>query len=151
MAHRRMARELTLQTLYSAEMTGDPTDQVLLNVSTWRRYTPEAMKYAAKLTSTVQTYRDECDRLIQETVEHWELSRIVLLDRIILQMGICELLFGENIPPRVAIDEAIELAKKYSTEKSGGFINGILDTILKRKKSQDAKEKKTSRSENNTK
>ena len=132
MGHRRMARELALQTLYSSEMTGDPVDQVLKDVSCWRKYTPEALKYAAELAASVQKNRNECNRLIQETVEHWEFSRIALLDRIILQMGICELLFGEDIPPRVAIDEAIELAKKYSTEKAGGFINGILDTILKR-------------------
>ena len=135
MGHRRMARELALQTLYSAELTGDPMDQVLKNISEWRQFTPEAMEYAAKLAKTVQTYQDECNRLIQQTVERWDLSRIALLDRLILQMGICELLYGENIPPRVAIDEAIELAKKYSTEKSGGFINGILDTILKGKES----------------
>ena len=73
MGHRRMARELALQTLYSAEMTGEPADHVLKDVSEWRRYTPEAMKYATQLATAVQKNRNECDRLIQETVEHWEL------------------------------------------------------------------------------
>ena len=137
-----MARELALQTLYSAEMTGNSTDQVLKDVSGWRRYTPEAMTYAAALATSVQKNRNECNQLIQETVEHWEFSRIALLDRIILQMGICELLFSEDVPPRVVIDEAIELAKKYSTKKAGGFINGVLDTILKKRRPHYAQGKK---------
>jgi len=138
MGQRRMARELALQTLYSAEMRGEPVGTVLQDVSGWRHYSRKALEYATELASNVLRYEKECNRLIEETVEHWELSRIALLDRIILRMGICEILYSNDIPPRVAIDEAIELAKKYSTEKSGGFINGILDTILKRKISEQA-------------
>ena len=130
-----MARELALHALYSIEMTGDPVDTVLKDVSRWRRYTREALMYATQLTTNVSEHRIECDHLIEETVRHWDLSRIALLDRIILRMGICELLFDGGVPSRVAIDEAIELAKKYSTEKSGGFVNGILDTIHKKHRS----------------
>ncbi|MFQ6093318.1 MAG: transcription antitermination factor NusB [bacterium] len=139
MGHRRKARELALQTLYSAEMTGNPVDMVLEDVSEWRKYSPEALKYAAVLATNVLHYQKECDRLIEQTVERWELSRIALVDRIILRMGIWELLHRDDVPPGVAIDEAIELAKKYSTEKSGGFINGILDAILKEKMSESAR------------
>jgi N utilization substance protein B len=132
MGHRRMARELALHALYSIEMRGDPVDTVLKDVSRWRKYSREALMYATRLTTNVSEHRTECDRLIEETVRHWELSRIALVDLIILRMGICELLFDGDVPSRVAIDEAIELAKKYSTEKSGGFVNGILDTIHKK-------------------
>jgi transcription antitermination factor NusB len=134
MGHRRMARELALQALYSVEMTGESTEVVLKDVAGWRHYSSEAFAYASALTVNVQQHREECVRLIRETATNWEFSRIALIDRIILQMGICELLYMDDVPSRVAINEAIELAKSYSTEKSGGFINGILDTILNREK-----------------
>jgi N utilization substance protein B len=132
MGQRRTAREIALQTLYSAEMTGDFPDVVFENVRTMRKFADEAGDYARKLALMVYENREECDRLIRESAEHWEFSRIALIDRLILRIGICEFLYGENVPPRVVIDEAIELAKKYSSEKSGGFINGILDAIVKK-------------------
>lgn len=137
MGHRRRARELALQALYSAEMTGDPAQEVLKDVAGWRNYSSEAMMYATQLTTSLLQHRDESIRFIEETAKNWELSRIALIDRIILQIGICELLYEDDVPPRVAIDEAIELAKIYSSEKSGGFINGILDTILRERKPHD--------------
>jgi len=132
MGHRRTAREIALQTLYSVEMTGDSPDTALENVMAMRKFSDEAADYARALAMMVYEKREECDRLIRENAEHWEFSRIALVDRLILRIGICEFLYGENVPPRVVIDEAIELAKKYSSEKSGGFINGILDAIIKR-------------------
>lgn len=133
-----MARELALQALYSAEISGEGVDTVLNDASRYRNYSREALHYARKLSAIVVEHRMECDRLIKKTVEHWELSRIALLDRIILRMGICELLYDGDVPSSVVIDEAIELAKKYSTEKSGGFVNGILDTIHKNATSEMA-------------
>ena len=139
MGHRRRARELALQTLYSMEMTGNSTGEMLMDVAGWGKYSPEAITYATLLTDSVIRHREECDRFIEVTAKNWELSRIALIDRIIMHIGICELLYGDDVPPRVAIDEAIELAKEYSSEKSGGFINGILDTILRRERPQDGK------------
>ncbi len=72
----------------------------------------------------------ECERLITSKIENWELDRIALMDRLILRLGIVELLEFEDIPPRVTINEAIELAKNFSTAKSGKFVNGVLDAIL---------------------
>ena len=132
MGSRRIARELTLQLLYSSEISGDPLDAVLSDVGAWRHFPPEALSYAEVLAHAVLQHQEESDRFIRETVTNWEISRIALLDRIILRMGICELLYMDDVPHRVAIDEAIELAKKYSSEKAGGFINGILDSVLKK-------------------
>ena len=137
MGHRRRARELALQALYSAEMKEDPIQEVLEDIAGWRDCSPEALDYASRLVESVDQHREECVGFIQETATNWELSRIALIDRLIMQMGICELLYVDDVPSRVAIDEAIELAKKYSTEKSGGFINGILDTILRTRKPDD--------------
>jgi len=132
MGSRRMARELALQTLYSAEMNEGQTDEALGDVAGWRKYTREAVEYATTITRSVWQHQEDCVCLIRKHATNWDFSRIALIDRIILKMGICELLYIDDVPSRVAIDEAIELAKKYSTEKSGGFINGILDSILRK-------------------
>jgi N utilization substance protein B len=71
------------------------------------------------------------EKTISKFLENWELGRIALLDNLILQMGVCELLFFDDIPPKVSISEAIEIAKKYSTDDSSGFVNGILDSVFR--------------------
>ena len=71
------------------------------------------------------------ERTISKFLENWELGRIALLDNLILQMAVCELLFFDDVPPKVSISEAIEIAKKYSTDDSSGFVNGILDSVFK--------------------
>jgi N utilization substance protein B len=68
--------------------------------------------------------------MIKRKAVNWEFSRIAVMDKLILRMALCEFLCFEDIPPKVSIDEAIEIAKKYSTEKSGRFVNGILDAVL---------------------
>jgi N utilization substance protein B len=75
-------------------------------------------------------HKDELDKHIKFRVDNWEMNRIALIDKILLRMGICELLYFPDIPPKVSINEAIEIAKLYSTAGSGKFINGILDVIL---------------------
>ena len=69
--------------------------------------------------------------IIEDFLENWELKRIAILDKLILQIAVCELLFFDDVPPKVSISEAIELAKKYSTDDSSGFVNGILDSVYK--------------------
>lgn len=81
--------------------------------------------------------RDEFDQLIQSKAENWELERIALLDRILMQMGICEILHFPEIPIKVSINEYLEIAKKFSTPKSSKFINGILDSLYIEFKKQD--------------
>jgi N utilization substance protein B len=75
-------------------------------------------------------HTDELDEKIKERVANWEMNRIALVDKILLRIGICELLYFPDIPPKVSINESIEIAKEYSTARSGKFINGILDAIL---------------------
>jgi len=78
--------------------------------------------------------QDWIDGLIKQHTEKWELSRIAVLDRIILRLAICEISFFDDIPPKVTINEAIEIARKYSTEKSDKFVNGVLDAVMHRHK-----------------
>ena len=113
-------------------------EETLADVATWRDYSPAALSYATRLAQAVQQHRQECTSLIRENATNWELSRIAMIDRLILQMGICELLFMEGVPSRVAIDEAIELAKRFGTGDSGAFVNGILDRLIGRRPAPDS-------------
>ncbi|MCH8125446.1 transcription antitermination factor NusB [candidate division KSB1 bacterium] len=127
---RRMAREHALQVLYSYEMTANPIQQVIENFPGEELSDENSAEFANNLIHKSIENISELDKRIKEKAFNWEFSRIAILDRLILRIGICELLLFEDIPPKVTINEAIEIAKKYSTEKSGIFINGILDSIL---------------------
>jgi transcription antitermination factor NusB len=129
MGKRRKARELVLQTLYAFEISGEPIEAVLANVLNRQNPPHDVAEFTILLaTSTVQ-HRREIDKLIAEKVKRWELSRIAMVDRNILRLAICELLHFPDIPQKVSINEAIELAKTYSTKESGRFVNGILDSV----------------------
>jgi N utilization substance protein B len=81
----------------------------------------------------IEAHQEEIDHLVEERAEGWRLERLYSVDRNILRLAIYELLYREDVPPEVVIDEAVELAKKYGTERSPAFINGILDRVLKEK------------------
>jgi N utilization substance protein B len=91
----------------------------------------EKMKFATELLQSVIDKDQYCLELIKPKLKNWDSERIALLDMILLKMGICELLYFETIPTKVTINEYIDLAKEYSTEQSGHFVNGILDNIHK--------------------
>jgi transcription antitermination factor NusB len=119
-----------LQILYQIDITGDPVDDVLEQF--WRdaEQSPEVRGFATQLVKGASKNLEEIDALIVQRSEHWKLSRMPAIDRSILRLGIYELLYRDDIPPKVAINEAVELAKNYSTPDSGKFINGILDKLM---------------------
>jgi transcription antitermination protein NusB len=127
---RRVVREKVLQTLYAFELSQDPIDAVIINVMGDLRDMPEEFEFAKRLVQQVVEHKEEIEQLIRTNVQHWEFDRIAIIDNILLRMGIGELLYFPDIPPKVTISEAIEIAKRYSTEQSGKFVNGILDAIL---------------------
>jgi N utilization substance protein B len=86
--------------------------------------------FGNELINKIRIHKDELDEMIKKRVANWEMSRIALIDKILLQMGICEILYFPDIPPKVSINESIEIAKEFSTAGSAKFINGILDAIL---------------------
>jgi len=129
MSKRRIVREKVLQILYANEMNPDSlqanVDGMLSDVS------DQADKQFAKdLVNRVIINNDVLDDKIKMRVANWEMNRIALIDKLLLRMGICELIYFPDIPPKVSINEAIEIAKLFSTSGSGKFINGILDAIL---------------------
>jgi N utilization substance protein B len=128
---RRKSRELALQALYQWNITRqDPSlilDQQKVNFSP----ADEEDEFAQQIIVGVLEHYNHIDELIEKFSEHWRLDRISIIDRNILRMAIFELLFREDIPPRVTLNEAIDLGKRFGSEDSSAFINGILDRIQK--------------------
>lgn len=126
---RRLVREKVLQYLYAYEMNKDNLEELKANLL--HEIKDDADKnFAENLINKTIINRRELDDRIIEKVTNWEMNRIALIDKILLRIGITELLYFPDIPPKVSINEVIEIAKVYSTSGSGKFINGILDSIL---------------------
>ncbi len=126
---RRLVRERVLQILYAYTMNKDSLDNLMNGILSDVSDNVDK-EFAHDLVNRVLIHRDELDKMIKTRVDNWELNRIALIDKILLQIGICELTYFPDIPPKVSINEVIEIAKIYSTAGSGKFINGILDAIL---------------------
>lgn len=127
---RRRGRELALYALYAFEMTQNPIEQIKKEVIENDEKSEMIISFAEELVKITITHSNDLDQLIERWAHNWEFSRIAILDKLILRMAIGEFLYFEDIPPKVSIDEAIEISKKYSTAQSGKFINGILDSVL---------------------
>lgn len=134
MATRRRAREITLQLLYEhdfgTERSRTDRDQF---IDTRMRDHQALSNFARTLFAGVQDHRPQIDAMLSKHSSNWSLSRMAVIDRNILRLGCYEIVFGKT-PGRVAINEAIELAKRYGDRKSRGFVNGILDRILSENK-----------------
>ncbi len=130
MGGRRKARELVLQACYAHELSQNPPEMILETLILSSDLEPANKEFAARLFRQTVAHVDEFNEYIKGKAANWELDRIAIIDRIVLRMAICEFLYFDDIPPKVSIDEAIEIAKKYSTENSGRFVNGILDAVL---------------------
>jgi N utilization substance protein B len=129
MGKRRKARELALMLLY--ELDFRPSNLALVLQEFWRDRVvpPEVRTFAETLVRGTADRAAELDGVIQANAAHWSLARIAPVERNILRLAAYELLFCDDVPERVAINEAIELAKLYGSEESGAFVNGILDQI----------------------
>ena len=127
---RRHARELAVQFLYQRDLSADDPGEALWYFWQTQEEVPAATKqFAEELVRGVVANQAVVDEKISRYTEHWELSRIATVDRNILRLAIFEMLYRDDIPPVVSINEAVEIAKKFSTRESGAFVNGILDKI----------------------
>jgi N utilization substance protein B len=126
---RRRSREFALQVLYQLEITKQGALQAMVQLR--ENFSPEEGEdeFAKRIVLGVMEHRQEIDRLIKERSENWRLDRMTIIDRNILRIAIFELLYCSEIPPKVTLNEAIDLGKRYGSEESGSFINGILDRI----------------------
>lgn len=151
-----MAREMALQMLYQIDMGGSTREQAFRRFDRSDYFAPpsgadgedperararaerrhrevtDAFDYARNLVTGASERRDEIDQLISQQADNWRLERMPAVDRNILRLAVYELLHEEDIPKLVVVDEAIELAKRFSTEQSSRFVNGLLDGLLKK-------------------
>ena len=131
MGKRRSSRELALKFLYQSELNkGDIDDQMELFLKK-SLLKDEVSDFMQGLVLSVLKEMKEIDEIIQKYSDNWVLDRMTVIDRNILRIGVCELLFELSTPPKVVINEAVDIAKKYGNIDSHEFINGILDKIYK--------------------
>ncbi|MBU0475517.1 MAG: transcription antitermination factor NusB [Bacteroidetes bacterium] len=128
-SQRRFAREKVLQVLYAYQINGEGltkhTDAILSDISS-----EGDRNFGRKLINYVVANSAELNKKIEEKVSNWEIERIAVIDKLLLKMGMAEIMFFEDIPPKVSINEVIDISKEYSSLNSGKFINGILDAVL---------------------
>ncbi len=126
---RRDLRIAVMQVLYAHEISKDPIEKVKKDLLP-EIGEEESAVFVNKLIDLVIKNEEDLDKMILEKVVNWELERMALIDKIVLRMGVTELLHFPEIPPKVSINEAIDISKDYCTRNSGKFVNGILDAIL---------------------
>ena len=136
MRKRTRAREIALQILYQMDITHD-TPQTCLD-SFWQAHTDEHIdedikSFTAELVKGVAHNLEEIDEKITQYATNWRLQRMAVVDRNIMRMSCYELMFCSDIPPKVSINEAVELAKKYSSLEASKFVNGVIDKIKSEK------------------
>ena len=133
MGSRRRARELALQMLFENDLSGTAPEEMFLQFQEWNQAAESTRDYAKKLVVGTLSHRTEIDALITRQADHWRLERMPAVDRNILRLALYEIRHEPETPAPVVIDEALEIAKRFSTPRSSQFINGILDGVLKSK------------------
>jgi N utilization substance protein B len=132
MGARRKARELALQMLYQFDLSSNPPQQIVDTFEELQKSKPNTREFAVKIFHGTVENIATIDEMIAAQADNWRISRMAVVDRNIIRMSIYELMNEPDTPKLVIIDEAIEIGKKFGTQKSSQFINGILDGILKR-------------------
>lgn len=126
---RRNERQFALQILYSMEYNDVSASELIDRMED--EHKKYASDFALKLVSECKHNKTEIDKHIMPHLKNWDYSRVAIIDKILLRMAVAEFLYFESIPPEATLNEVIEISKEFSTERSGKFINGILDAILK--------------------
>lgn len=134
---------MVVQALFAEDVSGNDWDHVLNSIIKPKfGENRKNYRFAEKLFFNTLNHREELDEIIRNHIKNWRIDRLATLDKVILRIALCEFLYFEEIPTKVTINEAIEIAKDFSTTKSGNFINGILDAALEQLKKEDRIEKK---------
>ena len=131
MRKRTKARELALKFLYQIDITKEDSSTVLSHFWQEHRAVKPVKEFTTQIIQGALANLSQIDSLISKYAQNWQLKRMAVIDRNILRLACCELLFLEEIPSKVSINEAVELAKKYGDLESSKFVNGILDKIHK--------------------
>jgi len=143
MGIRRSGRIIALQALYQMEMAKKPVEEIIDFINDYstaktgeedkseEKFLDKSKEFALDICRVISDNIEEIDSLIPKYLKNWKFDRILVIDRNILRMGVAELIYKDDIPYKVTINEAIELAKKFGDEKSGSFVNGVLDNFVK--------------------
>lgn len=126
---RRKSRELALQLLYQSDLAGTSPEEMFRCTEEFTEAKPEVQEYASRLVLGTLGRRAELDEKLSAQSEHWRLGRMPVVDRNLLRLALYELIYEEDTPDAVVIDEAVEIAKRFSTPSSAPFINGVLDGV----------------------
>jgi N utilization substance protein B len=129
MGNRRRSRELAMQALFQIEMIQDDSEEALELFCRHFRVSKSVRPFFLRLVEGVKECQPEIDALIERFSQNWKIGRMSRVDRNVLRVAVYELLHCHDIPPKVSINEAIDIAKRFGTEDSGAFINGILDSV----------------------
>jgi N utilization substance protein B len=130
MGSRTKARECALQALYQLDTSGgEPRDVLRAIFAHFEDADTETAQFAEQLVRGVQSERGRIDELIQQSSAHWKLDRMARVDRNILRLAVYEIIRRADVPMRVTLNEAVELGKKFGSEESSAFVNGVLDKI----------------------
>ena len=128
---RRSAREAVLQALYAIEVGKETKSKALKDILKRESRNHDAKNFIIELFNASLSNREWCEDQIKSRLNNWEFKRVAILDRLLLIVAIAEIFFIDTVPPKVSISEAIQIAKRYSTEDSSAFVNGVLDNIYK--------------------
>ena len=120
---------MALQILYALEISGQGAQESIRRIGKCFRYPESAWEYAKHIVLGVEEHQEAIDGAIQESSEHWRLQRMACVDRNLLRLAVFELKFCPDVPKKVTLNEAVDLGKKFGSEDSGAFINGVLDRV----------------------
>ncbi len=131
MTQRRLARESALEVFYRLDLVADEPDDTIEEILNRKNPSDEAESYLRLLVQTLLNNQDEVDKMLRKHIRHWRLERLRVLDRATLRMACTEMLYFDDVPPKVSINEAVDIARKFGDDDSGRFVNGVLDGVLK--------------------
>ncbi|MBM3332491.1 transcription antitermination factor NusB [candidate division WOR-3 bacterium] len=130
MTNRRLARESALEVLYRLDLVGDEPENTISEILLRKNPSDEAETYLRRLVDAALGRQQETDAVLRRHLTRWRLERLTVLDRAILRLAAAEILYFDDVPPKVSINEAVEIAKKYGDDEAGKFVNGVLDGVF---------------------
>jgi len=134
---RRRARVACLQVMYRAEVVGDSIEAVAGELAANPKLPEEIRAYASRLIALVAGHWTDIDAALVAALDRWEMKRLAVLDRCVLRIGTVELLYEPELPTSIILNEAIEIAKRFGTNESGRFVNGVLDRVARDHRRED--------------
>lgn len=136
MTQRRLAREAALEVLYRLDLVKDEPDETIEEILARRNPSDEAETYLRRLVQAVLDHRQEIDGILRRHLHKWRIERLHVLDRAVLRIACAEMLYFDDVPPKVSINEAVDISRKFGDDSSGRFVNGVLDAVYKEIQSQ---------------